>query len=101
MTANSLSGRMQITDINSSLSAPNSIDISVIQGSILGPTLFSIYINDHHNAMILKTFTFLFADTSALNPEMIWPNYSPTLILNLKILRDVLEQTKWPSTHQR
>jgi hypothetical protein len=45
-----LSGRMQITDINGSLSAPNSVDISVIQGSILGPTLFLIYINDLHNA---------------------------------------------------
>ncbi len=43
---NHLSGRSQIVDINNVLSDPLSIDISVIQGSILGPILFLCYIND-------------------------------------------------------
>jgi hypothetical protein len=60
-----LSGREQKTDINGSLSGPSPVDISVIQGSILGPTLFLIYINDFHNATSLKTFLFA-DDTSAL-----------------------------------
>jgi hypothetical protein len=57
---NYLSGRSQIVDINNVFSDPLSIDISVIQGSILGPILFLCYINDFWRATQL--FTALFAD---------------------------------------
>jgi hypothetical protein len=43
---NYLSGRSQKVEINSTLSDPLNLDISVIQGSILGPLLFLCYIND-------------------------------------------------------
>lgn len=44
--ANYLSGRSQKVEINEKLSEEQNLDISVIQGSILGPILFLCYIND-------------------------------------------------------
>jgi hypothetical protein len=60
-----LSERTQIVDINGSLSKPQPVDMSVIQGSLLGPTLFLIFINDFPNCTSLNTFLFA-DDTSAL-----------------------------------
>jgi hypothetical protein len=57
---NYLSGRSQKVEINGTLSDSLSIDISVIQGSILGPILFLCYINDLWLSTSL--FTVLFAD---------------------------------------
>jgi hypothetical protein len=55
-----LSNRSQCVDINGKISSPKSISISVMQGSVLGPLLFLIFINDLPKATILKTL--LFAD---------------------------------------
>ena len=52
-----LSNRKQKVDINSNLSSEKLVNISVLQGSILGPTLFLCYIND--------LSTFLFADNTS------------------------------------
>jgi len=41
-----LSNRTQVVDINGNHSQPLEIDISVFQGSILGPILINIFIND-------------------------------------------------------
>jgi hypothetical protein len=57
---NYLAGRTQSVDINGSKSDPLEIDISVIQGSTLGPILFLCYINDFFTATSL--FSVLFAD---------------------------------------
>jgi hypothetical protein len=57
---NYLSGRTQFVDINGNRSESLNIDISVIQGSILGPILFLCYINDFYAATTL--FSVLFAD---------------------------------------
>ena len=59
-----LSNRMQYTEINGSKSTELPIDISVLQGSILGPILFLCFINDLHLATLLLTF--LFADDTAV-----------------------------------
>ena len=59
-----LSGRSQYTVINGSNSTEQSIDISVLQGSILGPILFLCFINDLHLATWLLTL--LFADDTAV-----------------------------------
>jgi hypothetical protein len=63
-----LSGRSQVVDINGTHSTPHNIDISVIQGSILGPILFLIYINDLPNATDLATF--MFGDDTATLKSM-------------------------------
>ena len=67
---NYLSGRSQKVEINGSLSGALELDISVIQGSILGPILFLCYINDFWSATSL--FSVLFADdTTCLAGEKI------------------------------
>ena len=55
-----LSDRSQYVDINGHKSKFKKIKISILQGSILGPILFLIYINDLHLACDL--FTVMFAD---------------------------------------
>jgi len=57
---NYLAGRSQKVDIDGTLSDELYLDISVIQGSILGPILFLCYINDFYSATTL--FSVLFAD---------------------------------------
>jgi hypothetical protein len=49
---NYLAGRLQRVDINGNLSDELDLDISVIQGSILGPILFLCYINDFYSATL-------------------------------------------------
>ena len=55
-----LSNRSQRVYLNGELSDPETIDISVLQGTILGPILFLCFINDLPNSSDL--ITFLFAD---------------------------------------
>ncbi len=47
---NYLAGRTQKVDINGNFSIEQNLDISVIQGSTLGPILFLCYINDFFSA---------------------------------------------------
>ena len=58
-----LQGRSQCVDINNSFSDLFELDISVIQGSTLGPLLFLCYINDFWSATSL--FSVLFADDTS------------------------------------
>jgi Reverse transcriptase (RNA-dependent DNA polymerase) len=55
-----LRNRTQVVDIDGKISDPCFINISVLQGSILGPILFLMYINDLPLSTELKSF--LFAD---------------------------------------
>ena len=50
-------------DINGHLSKEKSINISVLQGSILGPLLFLCFINDLHT--VTNLLALLFADDRA------------------------------------
>ena len=59
-----LTGRKQVTDINGILSDTKGISCGVPQGSILGPLLFLIYVNDMTTAVKCKLL--LYADDSAL-----------------------------------
>ena len=59
-----LEGRKQVVEVNGTLSPPLSVSCGVPQGSILGPLLFLIYVNDMSSACDCELF--LFADDSAL-----------------------------------
>ena len=63
-----LKNRVQYCSINGSASGFKSINCSVLQGSILGPLLFLIYMNDLPNAVENVQIT-MFADDTSLSKE--------------------------------
>jgi Reverse transcriptase (RNA-dependent DNA polymerase) len=83
-----LSNRTQIVDINGNHSRPCSIDISVLQGSILGPILFLCYINDLPNVTSLDSFLFA-DDTTGLKSG----SNLPTLIDQVNI--EIQKMANW------
>ena len=60
-----LRDRMQFTKVNGAASSILPVITGVPQGSILGPILFSLFINDL-GTQCIKSMAFLFADDSAL-----------------------------------
>ena len=83
-----LSGRSQQADIQGNFSSPKDINISVLQGSILGPIFFLCYINDLPNAT--EPLLFLFADDTS---GLITGDNLPELIV--KINQEINKLANW------
>ena len=64
-----LEGRKQHTTINKTRSSDKLISIGVPQGSILGPILFILFINDFHKAVDFSTVHHFADDTNLLLTE--------------------------------
>ena len=79
-----LTHRKQYVQIKGTKSSPEGILCGVPQGSILGPTLFNLYLNDICNVSSILEFA-LFADDTILFTVMIAQlHYVTLLILNYK-----------------
>ena len=88
-----LTGRTQITDINGTISSETIITCGAPQGSILGPLLFNLYINDMQNSVSCKLM--LYADDSILLvPGNNVTYISNSLQLQLGLIRDWLSINK-------
>jgi hypothetical protein len=61
-----LSGRTQCVSINNSISKSAPVTSGIPQGSVLGPILFVIYINDLPDVIDKDTHIYLFADDTKL-----------------------------------
>ena len=78
-----LTDRTHYVDINGNKSDPYSPTIGVPQGSVLGPILFLIYINDLRNASNILSFS-IFADDTSLLLSSERDLYNETFITELK-----------------
>ena len=89
-----LADRTQYVEVNNESSSLQTILIGVPQGSILGPLLFLIYMNDIPNASNL--FTFIYADDTTLFSTIEYSipssasNYHQTINSNLSQVTDWL-----------
>ena len=78
-----LSGRRQIVEVNGQKSTQETIEMSVIQGSILGPILFLVYIDDLPSSSLLETYLFA-DDTQGLKAGYNLPELINSVNLELK-----------------
>ena len=92
--ASYLLGRSQVTEVGFNLSTKCMISRGVQQGSVLGPLLFLIYINDIHNSSAKLSF-YLFADDTSLL-------YADTNLKSLEktVNSELLKVSDWLNAHK-
>ena len=89
-----LSNRQQYTLINSSSSSVKNVTYGVPQGSILGPLLFIIYINDVINSTSQGHFLLFADDTSIIFSTNQWENPNSVLEVQMSKVCDWFNSNK-------
>ena len=89
-----LSGRTQLTSVNGYDSEYRDMKYGVPQGSVLGPLLFLIYINDLHNAIKFSTVHHFADDTNLLVSNSCIKKVQDQINLDLKYLCKWLKANK-------
>ena len=90
---NYFQNRSHITRINSCTTPPADILEGLPQGSVLGGTLFDVYINDFH--LLIKMFTILFADDTTVTDHH---HSVDQLIINFK--EKLIPALNWVKSNQ-
>ena len=83
-----LSGRTQCVKINSSISKNAPVTSGIPQGSVLGPILFVIYINDMPEVVDKNSFVYLFADDTKVFRKIACNLDSKTLQIDIDALME-------------
>ena len=94
-----LSERQQYVELNGSKSNTSYINTGVPQGSILGPLLFIIYINDINNASKIFQAS-LYADDTSLNTVINAFNVNPSHLVSSAINDELYLISEWLATNK-
>ena len=89
-------GRSQITEVGFNLSTECITSHCVPQGSVLGPLLFLIYINDNHNSLAEFSFFRFADDTNLLNADTNLKSLEKAVYRELLKVSDWLNVNKLP-----
>ena len=89
-----LTNRQQFVTINNQNSSLKPMNYGVPQGSVLGPLLFLIYINDLHKAVLYSTARHFADDTNLLLSNQNLKQLKKQLNIDLKILTVWLKANK-------
>ena len=89
-----LSNRVQCVYVNSDLSPPLEMKFGVPQGSVLGPLLFLIYVNDMPQCSDKLSFT-LFADDTCL-----FMNHENPKVLECLVNEELKKVNEWLINNQ-
>lgn len=92
--ASYLSNRTQIVKIGSSISSPVTLTSSVPQGSVIGPLLYILYVNDFPNSIKNGLVTQFADDTSCLQSSQSLDNLVILTNTNLNKMSDWFKNNK-------